>query len=67
MRQLVGRGGGSGREYGIGTRLVLPSDAARKSAGKERSNFIVRFYRQVQRGVPVGVAGDAISLVASVN
>ena len=47
--------------------LVLPPHTARKPPRQQRRHFLASFHGQRQRGVAVGIAGDAAVLVAGVD
>lgn len=54
--------------YSIGPLLVLPSYTAREPRREGGGDCVVGFFdREHERRVPVGIAGDAIVVVAGVD
>ena len=53
--------------YGICALFVLPACAPWKPCREEAGDGFMGFYRQHERSVPVGVAGDAIVFVAGID
>lgn len=55
-------------DYSISALFVLPANTTREARSEEgRDRVVRRFYREHERRVPVGVAGDAILVVAGIN